>query len=114
MLRSAMMFIALSIMAFCPSLMVHADCPDWVDCCTKPDMKYVGHLSVPTCYKFLEGCTPWHCHDQKYSHDLQCEWDRKCKEQFPKECGENVCSACFPTVNIDKKNCACGWTPCPQ
>ena len=112
MFRLIMLFIAIWVMVFQYSLVVHADCPNWVDCCSKPGMKYVGHLDVPTCYKFLKGCRPWHCSGQDYSHALQCEWDRKCTERFPKECGEYGCASCFATFDIDKKDCACGWTPC--
>jgi len=114
MFRVIVLFIAVWVVVFQNTSSVYADCPDWVDCCTKPDMKYVGHFSAPTCYKFLVGCYPWKCSGQDYSHDLQCEWDRKCREKFPRECGEHGCAACFPTFDIDKGDCSCGWAPCPQ
>jgi hypothetical protein len=90
-------------------------CADRVDCCTRPQMKFVGYINTPTCYKLLDGCNPWHCDkdDKRTVREKQCEWDKKCTEKYPKECGEYGCAANFPELGMDKGNCADGWVKCP-
>ncbi len=97
---------------FIYSGLLFSDCPDWVDCCTKPNMDYVGSFQTPTCFNFWnQECKPAYCKDKKHDHQEQCKWDRECKKRFPEKC-KNGCSANFPTFNLDKKDCADGWTPC--
>ncbi len=85
-----------------------ASCPDQVICYMSipcptsncgSDAKWKGTISVPTCWKALKGCKPWHC-DGQYKDTDSRDWLNKCKQRFDMtgKRGQKRCVT-FPVVH---------------
>lgn len=75
-------------------------CPDKIYC-LKHD-KTMGYIInyVPTCYKFLKGCRPWHCTDSDFVNTDQHYWEHRCAEFIAEICedsyGRVLCTVEYP------------------
>lgn len=73
-----------------------AACPNRVSCTYySSDLGHVaGTIEVPTCYKLIEGCRPWHCEGALETNREY--WTAQCMQRFPLCTAQNGCMAMFP------------------
>lgn len=109
-------YLGFAILGFCLAMIVgwaapvQADCPNIVLCkifsgndVSRPEglekKITIGTISVPTCYKFLLGCAPWHCENSADKDKDSSYWKYQCMQNFPERCtASNGCFADFPLI----------------
>ncbi len=100
---TALFSVMIVFTGLCIATSANADCPDKVSCEYRVATftSAAGQFNVPTCYKFGDGCKPWHC-DGRYKDTNRDYWTAQCRKEFPTTCTEsNDCRAHFPGALIE-------------